>query len=573
MRSWRNTLVLIFLVALLFVLIGCSDRKNPTEVVYPKGTVWYASINSDSLANNLMSNPYPRNIFVYLPPGYDDAGTNRYPVLYFLHGFLDTTLGSSGPGLPYPYGLAETADRLIATGQIKPMIIAMANCNSYLGNGTVPAGSFYVNSPSPTNDPIPGNNKSLNGKFESFYVHEFIKYVETTYRVKSGREYHAIAGHSMGGYGAFRIAMDYDSLFGIVGSLSGPLSFGDWDIDILIKHIFAVNGIGPAGFTDSLKLNLWKSSDETTRMFFAMAAAFSPHKTSSHDSTSYFQVTSSGTAYGVDLPFGPDTNIIDSVWNIWVDSNDVKTLYLGNAAKLDSMAVYIDYGDADEFGFNVQSSDFHDALASGPGDRFFEEYGGGGYMSADNSTYLYYRIESLLKFVSKNLPTTGYEGMPLLNSSAFSNGGAIPNLYCYNVSQGEGIPLGAQNKSIPLSWSNAPSGTQSFAISMIDVNGSNWIHWLVLNIPSTTTSLNAGASGSITGATEYTNEFDILGYGGPLPPKADGVHNYVITVYALSASSLSFTDGTGQENLASFNNAISGKILDQAYIVGIYDWE
>jgi len=409
MRSWHKTLALVLLIALLLALTGCSSRKNPTEVVYPKGIVWMASIDDDIyLKDNLIGNPWAnRNVFVYLPPGYDtaSAATAEYPVLYFLHGFLDTTLGSSGPGLPYPYGLAETADRLIATGQIKPMIIAMANCNSYLGNGALPAGSFYADSPTPLNYHIPVLDKSLNGKFESFYVLMFMNWVETSFRIKSGRGNHAIAGHSMGGYGAFRIALHNNSLFGIVGSLSGPLSFEDWDVGSLIEHIFAANGIGPAGFTDSVKFNLWKSSDETTRMFLSMAAAFTPHNIANTDSTSYFKVTSQGTPYGVDLPFGPDTNIIASVWNTWVDSNDVKAIYDRDPSKIDSMHIYIDCGDADEFGFDLQSDAFYQGLANPYDmDRSFDEYSGGGSRLADNSTYLYYRIENLLKFVSKNLP-------------------------------------------------------------------------------------------------------------------------------------------------------------------------
>jgi S-formylglutathione hydrolase FrmB len=406
MKNWHKLSALIFLLVTLFAYIGCSDRKNPADPVYPKGTVYFQALDSltlghvSSLKGNLIGNPYRRYTFVYTPPGYDVADTTKYPVLYFLHGFMDTTLGSSGPGLPYPYGLAETADKLIATGQIQPMIIAMVNCNSYLG-GNIPAGSFYVNSPSPTSNP----DQSLNGKFENFYVDDFMYWVERSFYVHQDKSYRAIAGHSMGGYGAFRIAMDYDTLFSIVGSMSGPLSFGDWDLGDAIDHIFTVNGvIDPTFYRDSID-KAYQGPDELTRMFFAMAAAFSPHDTSNHDLTSYFKVGPPGNEYGVDLPFDSTGDIITAVWdNRWM-ANDVKTRYNGNSSKLDDVYIYIDCGDADEFEFNQQSSDFYQGLTSGQkAHSFFEEYSGGGYLSADNSTYLYYRIEKLLKFVSENLP-------------------------------------------------------------------------------------------------------------------------------------------------------------------------
>ncbi|MCJ7507416.1 MAG: esterase family protein [candidate division Zixibacteria bacterium] len=398
MKNWHKLFALIFLLFILFAYIGCSDRKNPADTVYPSGNVYCSRINSVFLENNLMWNPSTgRNIFVYVPPGYDEADTStKYPILYFLHGFMDTTLGyiPTTSDFPYPYGLAQTADRLIATGQIQPMIIAIADCKSKLGQ-VVPAGSFYVDSPSP----IPSNpDTSLNGKFESFYVYEVMDVVEESYHVYKDKSYRAIAGHSMGGYGAFRIAMDYDTLFSIVGSMSGPLSF-EYLID-LIPGIFTANGIDSATYRDSLS---YKSTDEATRMLFAMAAAFSPH--SSGPITSYFIVTPEGTdPYGVDLPFDSTGDTITAVWNRWM-TNDIYTIYYAtNHIALNSAAIYIDCGDADEFGFNEQSRDFYDALASGPGDRFFEEYSGGGYLPADNSTYLYYRIEKLLKFVSENFP-------------------------------------------------------------------------------------------------------------------------------------------------------------------------
>ena len=76
-----------------------------------------------------------------------------------------------------------------------------------------------------------------------------------------------------------------------------------------------------------------------------------------------------------------------------------------------------------------------------------------------------------------------------VSSSAFKGGEKIPIQY---VMPG----AGGKNISVPLSWKNVPSGTKSFALSMVDPHpvAQNWVHWLVINIPADTVSIGEGAS-------------------------------------------------------------------------------
>lgn len=150
-------------------------------------------------------------------------------------------------------------------------------------------------------------------------------------------------------------------------------------------------------------------------------------------------------------------------------------------------------------------------------------------------------------------------------SSVFTSGSPIPPKYA-------NTGAGGQNISIPLNWTNAPSGTQSFALSMVDIHASNFVHWLALNISSSATSIpeNASALASMPW-TEYTNDFATYGYGGPQPPTAEAAHSYVITIYALNVTSESFSDSLSGNNLAAFNNAISGEVIGQAYLTGTFD--
>jgi hypothetical protein len=151
-----------------------------------------------------------------------------------------------------------------------------------------------------------------------------------------------------------------------------------------------------------------------------------------------------------------------------------------------------------------------------------------------------------------------------ISSSAFKDGEKIPIQY---VMPG----AGGKNLSIPLTWSNVPTGTRSFALSMVDPHpvARNWVHWLVINIPLQVTSLEEGASRKKMpwGSTELKNSFRDIGYGGPQPPKGTGEHPYEITIYALDVGKLDLGVNT---SLSDFRKAIEGKVIGSASITGKY---
>jgi len=122
-----------------------------------------------------------------------------------------------------------------------------------------------------------------------------------------------------------------------------------------------------------------------------------------------------------------------------------------------------------------------------------------------------------------------------------------------NASTG-GTCTGA-NKSPQLTWENAPSGTKSFAITMIDINafGPNipFDHWLVINIPTSSNSLvkdagNASGANLPKGAIHtpngaypnyVTNPDFVKAYAG-VCPNVGNTNQYEITVYALNVATL-----------------------------------
>lgn len=99
------------------------------------------------------------------------------------------------------------------------------------------------------------------------------------------------------------------------------------------------------------------------------------------------------------------------------------------------------------------------------------------------------------------------------------------------------------NVSPQLSWTGAPAGTKSFAITLYDRDaptGSGWWHWVAVNIPASVMQLASGASPSKmpAGTVETRTDFGKPGYGGPCPPPGDKPHRYLFTIYALKVDKL-----------------------------------
>ena len=182
-------------------------------------------------------------------------------------------------------------------------------------------------------------------------------------------------------------------------------------------------------------------------------------------------------------------------------------------------------------------------------------------MGATQKSFLFLMIVLILMLSQKIV--LGGETMEIV-SSAFKDGEKIP---IQHVMPG----AGGKNISIPLTWKNIPAGAKSFCLTIVDPHpvAQNWVHWLVINIPAQTTSIEEGASKKRMpkGSIELKNSWGDTGYGGPEPPKGTGDHPYVVTLYALNAEKL---DLGVSASLSAFKKAIEGKVIGSAIITGKY---
>jgi Raf kinase inhibitor-like YbhB/YbcL family protein len=124
-----------------------------------------------------------------------------------------------------------------------------------------------------------------------------------------------------------------------------------------------------------------------------------------------------------------------------------------------------------------------------------------------------------------------------LTSSEIKEGGTIANEQVF-----KGFGCAGGNVSPGLSWSGAPSGTKSLAVSIYDPDaptGSGWWHWVVFNIPPNVTSLPKGAGDLKTklmpkGAIQSRTDFGADGYGGPCPPAGFDLHFHTLAKATLT---------------------------------------
>jgi len=117
-----------------------------------------------------------------------------------------------------------------------------------------------------------------------------------------------------------------------------------------------------------------------------------------------------------------------------------------------------------------------------------------------------------------------------LTSSAFYQDGKIPARFTCD----------GENLLPPLTWSDPPAGTRSFALICSDADAPSgvWYHWAAFDIPATWRDLARRDGDKDTPMREGINDFGKLGYGGPCPPHGHGTHHYSFTLYALNVENL-----------------------------------
>lgn len=160
---------------------------------------------SEVLRDNPWSDPAERELPVYLPPGFEEGGTGRYPVFWCLAPYTN-----AGPGQVnwknFAESLPERLDRLIGQETMGPVIAVFPDCFTSLG------GNQYLNSPGV-------------GRYADYLFDELVPFVEAELPVRAGLNNRAAFGKSSGGFGALYLAMTRAGAWGAVASHAGDAGF------------------------------------------------------------------------------------------------------------------------------------------------------------------------------------------------------------------------------------------------------------------------------------------------------------------------------------------------------------
>jgi S-formylglutathione hydrolase FrmB len=230
-----------------------SRSRAPAEERYLR-----AVVPGPSLEGNPLGSPTERELHVYLPPGYHQDPTRRYPVLYFLHGYgaVPPTIASlevlkkvvPRPLRPLVAGLArliptlETLDALILSGELPPFLLVQPDGSLRrphlhgargLDGEIVWKGSFFTDS-------------SRTGRYAQYVLGDVVAHVDRTYRTLAAREGRALMGGSMGGYGALLGGILHPERFSMVVALSPVIGLRELLQLQLFRPYYRLL-LGPAG--------------------------------------------------------------------------------------------------------------------------------------------------------------------------------------------------------------------------------------------------------------------------------------------------------------------------------------
>ncbi len=276
-------------------------------------------IESEALRGNPLGDPWVRPIRVYLPPGYADQSSRRYPAVYMIQGFqgqLDMWEARGAFRSTFP----ELVDELMSAEDAPPpTIVVFVDCWTSLG------GSQFLDSPA-------------TGRYQTYLCDEVVPWVDAHYRTLALAAHRGIAGKSSGGYGALVSCMLRPDVFGGLADHAGDALFENCylpDFRHCARALRDHYGGSYEAFWADFRSRpaMSREGDGELVNAWAMAAAYSADE--------------DGTVH---LPFDPATGqLIPEVWERWLAFDPVRMAPKHADALRSLRAIYLDAGRKDEW--------------------------------------------------------------------------------------------------------------------------------------------------------------------------------------------------------------------------------
>ncbi len=287
-----------------------ADSPCPRRNRLGREMITHSRLESAHLAGNLLGDPSERDLFVYLPPGYEESD-RRYPTAYLLHAYGDTAERSVTPttdGQRWEPPIEDVLDPVFGRMGVPPMIVAIPDGWSRWGCGQ------WVDSP-------------VTGNFEQYLLHDVVPAVDATYRTIPNARSRGVFGFSSGGFGAWNVASRNPDVFGALAMLSGD-SFLDMTHKFMPYKYF--DSIWPEAPNGPIEGNIW------SQLVYDYAATYSPNP----DRPPFY----------VDLPVAwPSGELLQDIWDRWLSFDPVVNVHdrLDNLRKL--AGILLDAGSHDDY--------------------------------------------------------------------------------------------------------------------------------------------------------------------------------------------------------------------------------
>jgi S-formylglutathione hydrolase FrmB len=211
---------------LLALLAAAQPHSAPRAYTLALDTILRSTVSADNAAHGTVHTDSlyasalgaEKHYLVYLPPSYGTDTTRRYPVAYYLHGLY----GAETDWVEHGH-LDAAMDSLIALGTPE-MIVVMPDGDDgwYTTWNTIGDYSGCVSDTARTEPAATYCVRWLH--YDDYIAHDLVLHVDSMYRTIGDRAHRAIAGLSMGGYGAVALALQYPDEWSAAASHSGVLS-------------------------------------------------------------------------------------------------------------------------------------------------------------------------------------------------------------------------------------------------------------------------------------------------------------------------------------------------------------
>ena len=330
------------------------------------GRLEWAELDSQALSGNPLGDPARRPLLLYLPPGHDD-GRERFPAVYFLHGFTGSAHGWVKP-TPFQPSVPERLDGLIASGAVTPVV------GVFVDGWTALGGSQWVNS-------------AAIGRYRDYLARDVVAFVDARCRTVPTAGARAVAGKSSGGYGALVMGAHHPDVFAHVASHAGDSAFEYCYLPDFPRTAAALEGGDPAtwfeGFLRRARETRPRPEDHAVLNIIAMSAAYSPR---------------AGAPLGLELPFEPGSaRLREEVWARWLAHDPARFVPRAPESFRKLRSVYLDCGTRDEFNLRWGARMVVEALRAGSVEVMHEEFddghGGIDYRYARSLSYVVPRME------------------------------------------------------------------------------------------------------------------------------------------------------------------------------------